>query len=839
MSSDIEEDFPLNGGSDRLAKLFEDNTLDDISFKFSIPKHPTSRLQKPSHNSVPLKVIHAKTVEAFQMKIGGYKSEGKVGVAIIGNDEYFYYQLYMYRNDERKVSSAEISFQFNFLIQDHNYASFKDSLNIQWSIHFDKSSDLINFAKEVALARWRSTPSCQCKLLQEAFKGKTENVIKKDDNIKVNYKMYHLSPENSLQEEFSEKNVTAPASSPNWETNLIGSCLKSRRFIIMTSKQSESEVDLSLSHGVKLMMELEVEEIISKNVNNQSSCSLGIQNTSSKRSFEKKKEEANNLSERMSRIGYALPNLQMLETGTIQDVPDKINLLAQKPITYTPSATSVVAEGSVCSSEIDDVTVSSQFNMLFSEVRTSNSEIRMNLSKVNDKIDLLISKINVTSQLEPQKTSEIEKGKSIDGVLDKIAEQNNTIMSLLDKHSLSNFHSTINELIQLKKRNSELESLLEVAGATSHILKDKVDELNLKLTKMEKVMNAEGKTFCSHCNGDGDKKVKELEENVRVLEERNLLLMHNSEELERQNRELSEHTVSAIQGQSNQELSFQLRLSEKDKRIESLEKEIDMLNSEVTKRCSRQSVEKEITEVAKALMNKAYKTLKIVSRDSGLIDHSFAHALREMTQAYLENHFEQKCPSLFERDETSRVIVDVPSKDDNEHLGKPQLPPNNLPLPIPRPRNTIGPQQSSHKQQNLKNIETDTLLTHDRLTENNMDADIEKIPNEVLSGTADPVGCINIHPPALPDFPVCKDVNNCDQIKDNYLHNPSIDVSTVDNNDDLSEEPDDKVLLSQNDSNSYIERESHSDTKKTPYSCNFYPPLIPTTPPPIVDDNSE
>lgn len=68
--------------------------------------------------------------------------------------------------------------------------------------------------------------------------------------------------------------------------------------------------------------------------------------------------------------------------------------------------------------------------------------------------------------------------------------------------------------------------------------------------------------------------------------------------------------------------------SEKDKRIEDLEREIEMLNLEVAKKCSRQSVEKEITEVAKALMNKAYKTLKTVSRDSGLIDHSFAHALR-------------------------------------------------------------------------------------------------------------------------------------------------------------------------------------------------------------------
>lgn len=92
------------------------------------------------------------------------------------------------------------------------------------------------------------------------------------------------------------------------------------------------------------------------------------------------------------------------------------------------------------------------------------------------------------------------------------------------------------------------------------LLKDKVDELNLKLAEMEKLMNTEGKTLCTHCNGDGDKKVKELEENIRVLEERNLLLIHNSEELERQNRELSEHTISAIQGQSNQELSFQLCL---------------------------------------------------------------------------------------------------------------------------------------------------------------------------------------------------------------------------------------------------------------------------------------
>lgn len=210
-----------------------------------------------------------------------------------------------------------------------------------------------------------------------------------------------------------------------------------------------------------------------------------------------------------------------------------------------------------------------------------------------------------------------------------------------------------------------------------------------------------------------------------------------------------------------------------------------------------------------------------------------------MTQAYLENHFEQKCPSLFEHEESSRAIEDVPSKDNNEQQGKPQLPPNNLPLPIPRPRNTIGPQQSLHKQQNIKNSETDTLITDDRLIENNnKDAENEKKTHKVHSATADSVGSFNIHPPPLPEFLVCENVNSHDKIKDN-LQNPSIDGSTIDNNDDLSKGPNDKVPLPQNDSNSSIERESHSSTNKTSYSSNFYPPLIPTTPPPIFDDNSE
>ncbi|CAH1402372.1 unnamed protein product [Nezara viridula] len=539
----------------------------------------------------------------------------------------------------------------------------------------------------------------------------------------------------------------------------------------------------------------------------------------------------------MSRIGYALPNLQMLETGNIHDVTDKKHSLSQKPITYVPSTPSVIAEGSACSSEIGDVTVTSQFNMLFSEVRTSNSEIRMNLSKVNDKIDVLISKIEVTSQSEPKKTSEFEQIKNTDGVLDKLAEQNNTILSLLEKHSLSNLHSTINEVIQLKKRNCELESLLEVAGSTSHILKDKVDELNLKLAEMKEIISKEGKNLCSQCKGDGDKKIKELEENVRVLEERNLQLMKNSEELERQNRELSEHTVSAIQGHSNQELSFQLRLLEKDKRIENLEREIERLNLEVTKRCTRQAVEKEITEVAKALMNKAYKTLKIVSRDSGLIDHSFAHALREMTRAYLENHFEQKCPSLFEQEESSRVMEDVPSRDDYEQQGSnPQFPPNNLPLPIPRPRNTIGPLQSLHKQDS-KNNETDTVLTVDRLTENNnIDGDNEKRPN---IATASSVENFNIHSVPLPDFMVCENVNSSDKINNTNLQNLSIDGSRFDTNDDLPVGPDVNIHLLQNDSSTSAEGEFYSSSNKTSYSSNFYPPLIPTTPPPIIDDNSE
>lgn len=848
MLGDLEEDFPLNGGSDKLAKLFEENSLPDISFKFAVPKPPPARPAKNFQNNVPFKVIYGKTVEAFQMKVEGYKSEGKLGLAIIGNDEFCYYQLYMYRSDERKVTSAEITFNFAFLIQEHNYATFRDTHNIQWSVHFEKSADLVSFSKEIALARWRSSQSYQNKLVQEAFKGKTDSVAKKNDTLHVSYNIYSLSPENVVQEEIIGKAFTAPAGASTWETNLIGACVKSRRFVIIPSHLCSS-LDASVPNGFHVMLDMEIVEITPPQSINTENLSSSVGSNTSKISIEKK-EESENLFGRIARIGYALPSLQPPENESNSSLNDKPKTPQIKPMVSasTSSTYSTVSRDDPLpiTNEPCDITASSQFNVLFSEVRTSNSEIRMNLNRVTDKVDSLLSKLDFLPQFNQKVLPTVEKYQNVDGVIAKLVEQNSTIMSLLEKNSPAQLESALNEIIHLKKRNGELESVLEVSGSTCQILKDKIAELNQKIYELEKLRNAEEVGPCSVCQGNGERKIRNLESSLKSLQDRNYALLEATEHLEKQNRELSEKVTSS------QETKLRTQLGEKELKLAQLEREINKLSSKLRKNSDKDIAEKELIDAIKNMMNKTYRMLKEglkgCVKDGLQLDQLLARILKDATAEYLES---RKHHILFRvEEESSESLDEIPRREEAREQGNfsPSYTP--LPLPVPRPRKPPPtphcPQPSISESLTNKAPE----VTPHYFKSVGVEEGVESpLPTEVKSDlskanlTSVTSNILSEKNEALETIPESQQhkehVEISNPSKDLKFEEISVtnDLSSREGEDHKKREHSEISKSEKNDSN--LMKKTETGPKVDSYSSSYYAPLIPTTPPPIFDDASD
>merc|ERR1719410_1020732 len=100
----------------------------------------------------------------------------------------------------------------------------------------------------------------------------------------------------------------------------------------------------------------------------------------------------------------------------------------------------------------------SEFNMLMSETRMQNTEMRMNIQRISDKMDTLIGSQNVASnKLSPQNTNTDD----INGKLEQILEQNREIQLLLGENTNAKVRDDIEEenLIKQQKLNEQTEML--------------------------------------------------------------------------------------------------------------------------------------------------------------------------------------------------------------------------------------------------------------------------------------------------------------------------------------------------------------------------------------------
>ncbi|GIX79278.1 hypothetical protein CEXT_714262 [Caerostris extrusa] len=112
--------------------------------------------ETPQNTAGTFKLLHAAAVHTYKLKDGNYANQGKLGCAILGLHENASYKLLLYKGKQVQVTSCSIVPNFRFYVQPNNYANFFDEKNENWSINFDSETALIEFSKQIALAKANS-----------------------------------------------------------------------------------------------------------------------------------------------------------------------------------------------------------------------------------------------------------------------------------------------------------------------------------------------------------------------------------------------------------------------------------------------------------------------------------------------------------------------------------------------------------------------------------------------------------------------------------------------------------------------------------------------------------
>lgn len=492
----------------------------------------------------------ATAVSAYKYENNGFESLGKLGLAIIGKKESNCYQLLLYKGKQNPVAIANISPTLKLNIQPDNYANFLDERGSSFTVCFESQDVLINFAKQVLLCKttFKMSGLFCCDLCLGEGKD-----VEMGDSLEVQMTGWTVENQSIGQMVEStrnkEKGIRFKLGGKNFfsglESGFVGLKKGGRRFLIDVGE-----------NGIKAY-DVEVTKL--KSSENDKNTSLRNNNINP----EDKTEE---LVDRMARLGQSIvqntkknsigsqdmPELEEVNPKSAFSIPNSRNLVENKgpnsdsgfttiPITNVRSDTPQSVRSGISgtfqqgASEIQSglfYNQGSEFNMLMSETRMQNTEMRMNMQRVGDKVDTLLSLQSGgsrASQGEPRVTNE-----DIMNKLEGLIEQNNELKDLVGTRRMSSSEEELlaqenvlkqqklneqSEMLKrleqiLREKEQQLEKVMKSQNEKIKILEDKLEEQTQKTenaekstrnqikSEVKKVLNSTGKFLISQFDSE-------------------------------------------------------------------------------------------------------------------------------------------------------------------------------------------------------------------------------------------------------------------------------------------------------------------------------------------------
>lgn len=730
-----DDDF-APGASANLAALFSKARIEsgNPTLTYTPPKQPKttgspkSKASVSTSSSNTVDLLFVKTVQSFKLEGSNFHAQGKAGAAILGNANTKYYQILIYKDKHNHLCSARINKDFKFMIQARNYATFYDKNKCVWSILFDSEEDLVAFGIEIALMRWNSeeNPSLivQDLWVPEVTKEETADY---GHHVQFMYTAYTVELNKLGREQGDGAMKTAQVTKTGWELGLFRAIKDMQRFIIVPPSQLgiwKSLVDADTPVAVKLTFTAiqttkpeEIQAVFSDSHNVESSAEGNVKarGASIKEALTSSPQAAKaNLISRMAKMGQAtLPFKGAVPTpsdsdeteedqnvkvdGEVRTVPPPrprirttnqvvtqttSSVVTQPPATWFPQHPYMVG---TMYPQMQSPVSDSQLPVFFSEVRTHNSELRMGITRVTDKIDTIITKLDhlpksnvecaVLENINRISEDNLLLRKEVESRLSTVQAQHEQLLKLLSESTPALRQNGKSEVHNKKKFEDINQSASENESCINH--KEVIAQLernNLELTKKYEDTVTRLKFLEEQLENTeqiSESNVKNLNERGVEVEKLKSIVEAQSARIESLEREMNESVAQTTVINSLKERlikydeeveTLNIELAQRDKLIDTLDKSvkekydvIQHLSATLDRSAlERQQLEKQLNELQsqnvsklaiadeiKYVMNYVYRTLKgqFMSQESygySDIHNILAETIKSATVQYLQ-----------------------------------------------------------------------------------------------------------------------------------------------------------------------------------------------------------
>jgi len=443
----------------------------------------------------------ATAVSAYKYENNGYESLGKLGLAIIGKKESNCYQLLLYRGKQSVVTVANISPRFNLKVQQDNYANFTDEANKIWTVCFDSQDVMINFSKQILLckAMFSKDGVCHCDLILGEGRG-----VELGDSLEIQMTSWMVDTQSLGRmietSRNKDKGVRFKIGGRNqfsgMENCLIGMKKGGRRFIIAPSDHGRTAFDVEITkvkpvENKERRVPIDVAGTDNDIIDRMAKIGQPVMNGRNKTNEtpmempELEEVSPRNVSEEVSHVS-AFSTPRSARRGSNQDPNIRTTPIpiirsdspaSQRSCQSTGAPVRVVAQPPVFSQQ---VSVGPEFNMMMTESRLQNTEMRMNIQRISDKMDSIL---NVHSPNKNNVNVNTLQNDEIMGKLDSILEQNKEMKTLLDKHK-----PNIAEENKIKQQ--KLQDQAEMLQRLEQKLKEKEQQLFKELSNKQETIRA-------------------------------------------------------------------------------------------------------------------------------------------------------------------------------------------------------------------------------------------------------------------------------------------------------------------------------------------------------------
>ncbi|KAJ6652055.1 hypothetical protein lerEdw1_015258 [Lerista edwardsae] len=502
---------------------------------------PPQKPPTPTPASAIPSVFIATAVHAYRFANGQYVKQGKFGAAVVGSHSTKEYRILLYINQQQQVASARVHPGFVLTVQPNNYSTFYDDQRQNWSIMFESEKAAADFSQQLCIAKYNSGPSPSSVLFQDLVVGEGQGV-EVGDSLEVAFTGW-LFQNGGLGQVFDstvnkDKLLRLKLGSgkviKGWEEGMVGLKKGGRRFLLVPPALAYGPQGVAsrIPPDSTLAFEVEVKRVrLAKDAaaNGQSlgprdspapSPGPNLENLTTgpagpppsalppKPGEPAVRAKSNSISEqlanpdvakaklisRMAKMGQPmLPFLSGTAPAQLDSSDSEMEPYTAMTYAY-PQATAAASQlqpvGPLYPAPFQAAGDISSF--LMTEARQQNTEIRLAVGKVADKMDRLVAK-NSGHQLLPGISSVTMETAMIMSNIQRIIQENERLkQEVFEKSSrVEEQNEKISELIDRNQRYVEQSNLLMEQRNTSLQLKTEHTQARVLHAEQEKVKVAE------------------------------------------------------------------------------------------------------------------------------------------------------------------------------------------------------------------------------------------------------------------------------------------------------------------------------------------------------------